>query len=71
LNELIVVPATRTFRGIESEIVLTPDDGTPAACALNCNHVSLASKERMGATITSLQETRWPELERALLVRVG
>jgi len=71
LNEVIVVPATRTIRGIETEVVLTPDDGMPTACALNFDHVSLARKERMGATITSLQETRWPEIERALLIGCG
>ena len=29
LNEIIVVPATRTIRGIATEIVLTSDDGMP------------------------------------------
>ena len=42
LNEIIVVPATRTVRGISTEVVLTPDDGLPAVCALNFDHVSLA-----------------------------
>ena len=28
LNEIIVVPATRTIRGLTSEVVLTADDGT-------------------------------------------
>jgi mRNA interferase MazF len=35
LNEIIVVPATRTIRGLTTEVVLTVDDGMPAACALN------------------------------------
>lgn len=35
LNEVIVVPATRTIRGISTELVLTLDDGMPAACAPN------------------------------------
>lgn len=71
LNELIVVPATRTIRGIETEVVLTSDDGMPAACALNFDHVSLARKERLGPTITNLQHMRWPEVERALLTACG
>ena len=41
LNEIIVVPATRTIRGITSEVILTADDGMPAACALNFDHVAL------------------------------
>jgi len=71
LNEVIVVPATRTIRGIETEVVLTHDDGMPAACALNFDHVSLARKERLGAAITNLNDDRWPEVERALLIACG
>jgi mRNA interferase MazF len=71
LNEVIVVPATRTIRGIHTEVVLTEDDGMPAACALNFDHVSLARKERIGATITRLDGKRWGEVERALLVACG
>jgi mRNA interferase MazF len=71
LNEIIVVPATRTIRGIETEVVHTEDDGMPTACALNFDHVSLARKERLGATIARLDESRWPEIERALVVACG
>lgn len=71
LNEIIVVPATRTIRGIETEVVLTADDGMPTACALNFDHVSLARKERIGAMITSLHEARWSDVERALLTACG
>lgn len=71
LNEVIAVPATRTIRGIETEVVLTEDDGMPTACAFNFDHVSLARKERLGATIASLEESRWPEVERALNVACG
>ena len=35
LNEIIVVPATRTIRGLTTEVVLTADDGMPVACAPN------------------------------------
>lgn len=71
LNEIVVVPATRTIRGIESEIVLTPDDGMPAACALNFDHIALAQRARLSATITTLREERWDEVRRALLVGCG
>ena len=71
LNEVIVVPATRTIRGIDTEVVLTEDDGMPTSCALNFDDVSLARKERLGAILTSLDESRWGEVERALLVACG
>ncbi len=71
LNEIIVVPVTRTIRGLETEIVLTLDDGMPAACALNFDHVALARKDRFGAVLTTLSDARWPEVRRALLTACG
>jgi mRNA interferase MazF len=71
LSELIVVPATRTIRGIATELVLTTDDGMPAACALNFDHVALARRDRVGPAIATLNPTRWPEAERALLIACG
>lgn len=71
LNEIIVVPATRTIRGISSEEILTPDDGMPAACALNFDHIALAQRDRIGALISTLREERWEEVRRALLVACG
>ena len=56
LNEIIVVPATRTIRGLTTEVVLTPDDGMPAACALNVDHVSLAQRNRIGAVLCSARD---------------
>ena len=53
LNEIIVVPATRTIRGLTTEVVLTADDGMTAACALNFDHVSLAA---------SAEESNWSSL---------
>ena len=71
LNEIIVVPATRTIRGLTTEVVLTVDDGMPAACALNFDHVSLAQRSRIGAVLCNLSETRWAEVLDALLIACG
>ena len=71
MNEVIVVPATRTIRGIDTEVVLTEDDGMPTASALNFDHVSLARKERLGPAIATLNAARWSEVEHALLVACG
>jgi mRNA interferase MazF len=48
LAETIVVPATRTIRGLRSEVVLAPEDGMPVACALNFDHIALAARDRLG-----------------------
>ncbi len=71
LNEIIVVPATRTIRGLTTEVMLTPEDGMPVACALNCDHVSLAQRERIGPVLTALPEQQWPNVRRALLLACG
>ena len=49
LNETIVVPVTRTIRGLSTEVVLTPEEGMPVVCALNFDHVALAQREYIGA----------------------
>ena len=71
LNEIIVVPVTRTIRGIATEVLLSVDDGMPTACALNLDHIALAQRSRFGPVLTTLPEPRWPEVERALLVACG
>lgn len=71
LNEIIVVPVTRTIRGLHTEVVLTTDDGMPVACALNFDHVALAHRSKIGALITPLPERLWPDAERALLMACG
>lgn len=71
LNELIVVPITRTIRGLETEVVLTEADGMPAACALNFDHISLAQKTNLGPLICILPDSRWNAVREALLVACG
>lgn len=45
LNEVIVVPITRTIRGLATEVILTPDDGMPVTCALNLDHVGACANK--------------------------
>lgn len=71
LNEIIVVPVTRTIRGLTTEVVLTPEDGMPVTCALNFDHISLAQRDRIADVICSLPEDRWPEVQRALMIACG
>ena len=71
LNEIIVVPATRTIRGISTEVVLTPEDGMPVVCALNFDHIALAQRSHFGPVLTILNEQRWPEIQTALLTACG
>ena len=71
LNEIIVVPITRTIRGIATEVVLTSRDGMPTTCALNFDHLSLGQRDRIGAALCTLPDDRWLDVERALLTACG
>jgi len=71
LHEIIVVPATRTIRGLSTELLLSVDDGMPTACALNFDHIGLARRARLGPVLAVLPDGRWAEVERALLVACG
>jgi len=59
LSEIVVLPATRTVRGLETEVILHEDGGMPAECALNFDHISLAQRDRLGQIICLLPENRW------------
>ena len=65
LNEIIVAPATRTIRGIATEVVLSQDDGMPVDGALNFDHIALAQRSRLGGVLAVLASERWPDVERA------
>ncbi len=71
LNEIIVAPATRTIRGLATEVLMTPDDGMPVTCALNFDHVALAQRDRIGPVVAVLDDLRWPEVRQALLTACG
>jgi mRNA interferase MazF len=71
LNEVMVVPATRTLRGLSTEVVLTAEDGMPVTCALNFDHLSLAQKTRIGSVLCSLPDSRWSDVRDALLLACG
>ncbi len=71
LDSIIVVPATRTVRGLPSEVLLSREDGLSVACALNFDHLGLAQRSRLGPILAHLPPTRWLEIEHALLVACG
>jgi mRNA interferase MazF len=70
-DEVIVVPATRTIRGLTTEVILTLDDGMKVACALNFDPVALAQRDRIGPVLCGLPDARWAEIETRATHRVG
>ena len=71
LDAVLVAPATRTSRGIPSEVVLGRDDGMPADCALSFDNLVTVPKALLTERITALAPERLHELCAALDVATG
>lgn len=71
LGSVLIAPATRTIRGIPTEIELGPADGLPAVCALSFDNLLTVPKALLTRRIATLGPTRMPELCRALNVATG
>jgi mRNA interferase MazF len=65
LNQLIAVPATRTVRGIPTEVPLDESDGMPAPCVLNVDNVTLIRPTLFTELITRLSAAKLEEVCRA------
>jgi mRNA-degrading endonuclease toxin of MazEF toxin-antitoxin module len=61
LNELFVILATTTVRGLPTEVELGPEDGMPRSCVLNDDHASAADKAFLTERITRLGSERMSE----------
>jgi mRNA interferase MazF len=71
LNSVLVAPATRTVRGIPTEVALGRADGMPDECVLSFDSLTTVPKALLTARITALPETRFPELCAALRAATG
>jgi mRNA interferase MazF len=66
LNELFVVLATTTVRGLRTEVEIGPDDGMPTTCVLNADQTDAADKTFLTKRITELRADKLTEVCRAL-----
>jgi mRNA interferase MazF len=71
LTAVLVAPATRTVRGIPSEVALSREDGMPADCALSFDNLATVPKALLTERITALAPERVHELCAALDVAAG
>jgi len=62
LHSVVVAPATRTIRGIPTEVRLDESDGMPEACALSLDNLATVSKALLTSRITRLSPVRLAEL---------
>jgi mRNA interferase MazF len=71
LNAVLVAPATRTIRGIPTEVALTRDDGIPDDCALSFDNLTTVPTALLTTRITTIPDARLPELCDALRAATG
>lgn len=71
LSAIVVVPATRTIRGIPTELRLGPDDGLPVECALAFDNLLTVPKALLTRRIARLGPARLAAVCEALRVAAG
>jgi mRNA interferase MazF len=67
----LVVPATRTVRGIRTEVTLDEADGMPARCVLTFDNLTTVPKTVLSERITRLSLGRLIEVCAALRIATG
>ena len=71
LNQVLLVLATTTIRGLPTEVELGPEDGMPRTCVLNLDHTDTVGKGHLTERITALSPERMNEVCRALSAATG
>ena len=71
LHSVLSVPATRTVRGIPTEVALDEDDGMPEPCALSLDNAILMPKSYLVEHVCDLGLDRMVEVCRALRFATG
>ena len=66
LHWCTVAPLTRTIRGLESEVILEPDDGVPSRCAVTLDNIATVEQDLLIRRITLLPADRLNEVWEAL-----
>ncbi len=71
LASVLVAPATRTIRGIATEVPLDRDDGMPDDCALSLDNITTVPKALLTERIAALREPKLAALCEALRAATG
>ncbi|PZS13844.1 MAG: hypothetical protein DLM64_02750 [Solirubrobacterales bacterium] len=68
LIQVLAVPATRTIRGIPTEVALGRADGMPSSCCLTLDNLATIRSALCTTRITQLSPRRMQEVCAALVV---
>lgn len=71
LRSVVAVPATRTVRGIVSEVPLDLTDGMPTECVLSLDNVTTMPRALFTSRICRLSSERMTDVCRALALATG
>ena len=71
LHSVLALPATRTVRGIPTEVVLDRGDGMPEDCALSLDNLTVVPKVLFRERIARLSVDRMNEVCGALSLASG
>lgn len=71
LHSLLVAPATRTVRGIPTEVAIGPDDGMTEECVLSLDNATRVPKAFLRRRICTLGPERMQRVSEALAVATG
>ena len=71
LTRVLGVPATRTVRGIPSEVELGPEDGLPDRCVLSFDNMRVLRKAYFVERICALPPERMRRVCEALAIATG
>ncbi len=66
-TSVTVAMVTRTIRGIPVEVLLGPEDGMPAGCAVNLDNILTIPKSRLRQRITTLPSTKMTAVAKAII----
>lgn len=68
LHSVLAAPATRTVRGIETEVALGPEDGMPTECAISLDNTTVLRKTYFREQICRLDPAKLHAACKALTI---
>ena len=71
LNSLTVIPITSSLRDNASTVWLDETDGMPKPCVINVDNIQTVSKDKIGAYVTHLEDTKLTEVFEAMIFAFG
>ena len=70
MGEATIVPITSTVRDIPGEVFLSMHDGMQKDCAVNLDHIQIASRGKIGSLIATLFSEKLKQVRRAILFAI-